>query len=65
MLLEQCYLYNNNNKKGKTNCNYYQRIPLPLTSYKILSNNILRSLIPDVYGIIEDNQYGFRSNMLC
>ncbi|KAJ4432787.1 hypothetical protein ANN_21426 [Periplaneta americana] len=50
-------------KKGdKTNCGNFRGISLLLTSYKILSNILLRRLTPYVDEIIEDHQCGFRRN---
>ncbi|KAJ4433510.1 hypothetical protein ANN_15819 [Periplaneta americana] len=50
-------------KKGdKTNCSNFRGISLLLTSYKILSNILLRRLTPYVYEIIGDHQCGFRRN---
>ncbi|KAJ4444213.1 hypothetical protein ANN_06004 [Periplaneta americana] len=50
-------------KKGdKTNCSNFRGISLLLTSYKILSNIILRRLTPYVDEIIGDHQCGFRRN---
>ncbi|KAJ4450860.1 hypothetical protein ANN_02292 [Periplaneta americana] len=50
-------------KKGdKTNCGNFRGISLLLTSYKILSNILLRRLTPYVDEIIGDHQCGFRRN---
>ncbi|KAJ4441767.1 hypothetical protein ANN_11625 [Periplaneta americana] len=50
-------------KKGdKTNCGNFRGISLLLTSYKILSNILLRRLAPYVDEIIGDHQCGFRRN---
>ena len=50
-------------KKGeKTNCSNFRGISLLLTSYKILSNILLRRLTPYVDEIIGDHQCGFRRN---
>ncbi|KAJ4441755.1 hypothetical protein ANN_11613 [Periplaneta americana] len=50
-------------KKGdKTNCGNFRGISLLLTSYKMLSNILLRRLTPYVYEIIGDHQCGFRRN---
>ncbi|KAJ4446515.1 hypothetical protein ANN_13211 [Periplaneta americana] len=50
-------------KKGdKTNCGNFRGISLLLTSYKILSNILLRRLTPYVDEIIGDQQCGFRRN---
>ncbi|KAJ4431338.1 hypothetical protein ANN_19935 [Periplaneta americana] len=50
-------------KKGdKTNCGNFRGISLLLTSYKILSNILLRRLTPNVDEIIGDHQCGFRRN---
>ena len=45
-----------------SNCSNYQGISLLLTSFKILSNIILRSLTQYVDEIIGDHQCGFRRN---
>ena len=50
-------------KKGdKTDCNNYRGISLLLTTYKILSNILLSSLIPYAEEVIGDHQCGFRRN---
>ncbi|KAJ4452301.1 hypothetical protein ANN_03821 [Periplaneta americana] len=50
-------------KKGdKTNCGNFRGISLLLTSYKILSNILLRRLTPYVDEIIGHHQCGFRRN---
>ena len=50
-------------KKGdKTDCNNYRGISLLPTTYKILSNILLLSLIPYAEEIIVDHQCGFRRN---
>ncbi|KAJ4446721.1 hypothetical protein ANN_13418 [Periplaneta americana] len=50
-------------KKGnKTNCSNFRGISLLLTSYKILSNILLRRLTPYIDEIIGDHQCGFRRN---
>ncbi|KAJ4446159.1 hypothetical protein ANN_12852 [Periplaneta americana] len=50
-------------KKGdKTNCGNFRGISLLLTSYKMLSNILLRRLTPYVDEIIGDHQCGFRRN---
>jgi hypothetical protein len=50
-------------KKGdKTDCSNYRGISLVSTSYKILSNILLSTLIPYAYEIIGDHQCGFRRN---
>ncbi|KAJ4427625.1 hypothetical protein ANN_25273 [Periplaneta americana] len=46
----------------KTNCSNFRGISLLLTSYKILSNILLRRLTPYVDEIIWDHQCGFRRN---
>ncbi|KAJ4437040.1 hypothetical protein ANN_17174 [Periplaneta americana] len=46
----------------KTNCGNFRGISLLLTSYKILSNILLRRLTPYVDEIIGDHQCGFRRN---
>jgi len=50
-------------KKGdKTDCNNYTGISLLPTTYKILSNILLSSLIPYMEEVIGDHQCGFRCN---
>ncbi|KAJ4426412.1 hypothetical protein ANN_27226 [Periplaneta americana] len=49
-------------KGDKTNCSNFRGISLLLTSYKILSNILLRRLTPYVDEIIGDHQCGFRRN---
>ena len=52
-------------KKGdKTDCNNYRGISLLPTTYKILCNILLSSLIPYAKEIIGDHQCGFRRNRL-
>ncbi|KAJ4445236.1 hypothetical protein ANN_07037 [Periplaneta americana] len=46
----------------KTNCSNFRGISLLLTSYKILSNILLRRLTPYVDEIIGDHQCGLRRN---
>jgi hypothetical protein len=46
----------------KTDCSNYQGISLLSTSYKILSNILLFTLIPSADEIIGDHQCGFRRN---
>ncbi|KAJ4429891.1 hypothetical protein ANN_22095 [Periplaneta americana] len=49
-------------KGDKTNCGNFRGISLLLTSYKILSNILLRRLAPYVDEIIGDHQCGVRRN---
>ncbi|KAJ4436047.1 hypothetical protein ANN_18674 [Periplaneta americana] len=49
-------------KENKTNCSNFRGLSLLLTSYKILSNILLRRLTPYVDEIIGDHQCGFRRN---
>jgi hypothetical protein len=52
-------------KKGdKTDCNNYRDISLLPTTYKILSNILLSTLIPYAKEIIGDHQCGLRCNRL-
>ncbi|KAJ4430317.1 hypothetical protein ANN_22530 [Periplaneta americana] len=56
-------LHDNAQQYGdKTNCSNFRGISLLLTSYKILSNILLRRLTPYVDEIIGDHQCGFRRN---
>jgi hypothetical protein len=51
--------------RDKTDCNNYRGISLLPTTYKILSNILLSTLIPYAEEIIGDHQGGFRRNMFC
>jgi hypothetical protein len=47
---------------SKTDCGTYRGIPVPSTSYKMLSNILLLRLCPYIDEIIGDHRCGFRHN---